>query len=77
MTKQYECKRCGWCCEHIRISCILTPYLPKQEREWHKIRGIEIKKGGIIIIKSPCPYLNYNIDFQAYCEIQERKTSQM
>jgi Fe-S-cluster containining protein len=67
----FECKRCGWCCEHIKIPIFNSRFL-KQDIEWFATRKIEIKNG-YMIIWSPCQFLNYDLKFNAVCMIQKRK----
>jgi Fe-S-cluster containining protein len=69
----FECKRCGWCCEYIKIPIFPALLLKtKYMQDWLQARRITVVKGWVVI-HSPCQYLDYDKDWKAICVINEHK----
>jgi Fe-S-cluster containining protein len=64
-----ECKRCGWCCEHVIIK---TGKLTKDQADWARARNI-LQLDGYFIYDSKCKFLIYDEDGLAICLIHTKK----
>ena len=53
---QFDCTRCGWCCNHVMVKLPRAIQVSHMDREWMDARGIKIFKGQMVI-PSRCGHL--------------------
>ena len=74
LVRKGDCKRCGACC----VLAVKAAALDSRElREWAEVRRIQVLDGeegeAVLMVKSPCPHLEFGLIGQASCKLQENK----